>query len=576
MVILLRTLPASVPIAVLRFQIYFIPRNRTKSTRESCWEDWRTVQNSDFLFPLHFSLYGATGSGKTRTAQLLAREVENTGIKLLIIDVEGEWKNIIPDLKGETHYYSVESNLKVNPFELGDLGLVRALLKETIFRGIEVEYQDLSPQMNFVLDRCVQLSKSIPELIQKVTEYESNDLPFKLSNLNKTKTALLVRLEPYKTNPVLNQIFYCNNSSINLNDLGTKNIVIDLHDLEAKVAYKTELRLIYNIIALAYLREALSRKPTDKTIHMFIAEETQHLSPKILRKVVVTDTWTTTDFATRLRKRGESLVVISQSPSNIEDDIRRNAQNVFVFRLQSAEDVQLIAKSLGYNWYTALDYLTHTISNLKQRQALVKTPLIDEPFIIEAAEFSPLTVSAKKLRDYMPKVAADFNELETEFLESIRLEPFIPMTERREKLGWERKNYATIVKGLVEREIIERVSVPLGRSRPLVLYQLKGKNPSIKHEFYVHWIIRKLADKGFVCRAEKVGPDIQIQSLNAAINVELGKSSLERNVVTALNQFDRVVVASDSKGVLDRIAIPELKEGKKVLKSLIWDVPRLF
>jgi DNA-binding MarR family transcriptional regulator len=527
-------------------------------------------------FAFHFAFYGVTGSGKTRLAMRLAREAEHLGIKLLVIDIEGEWKNVLPTLTGQTEYYSVGSNLKINPLDLDDFGLTKALLRSTVFEGIERDFQDLSPQMNYVLDRTIQKSRSIPELIQNLTEYESEGLPFKLSNLNKTKTALLVRLEPYRTNPALSEIFYCTQSSIDTSNLGSRNVIIDLHELEAKVAYKRELRLAYNTIAISYLREALSRKPTDKTIHMFVAEEAQHLSPKILRKTVVTDTWPSTDYAVRLRKRGECFICVSQSPGTIEDDVRRNAQNVFVFRLQSAEDVQLVARSLGYSWYTALDYLTHTISNLKQRQVLVKTPLIDEPFIIEATDFSPETISPRKLREYMPKVAINFNSMELEFLESIRIEPFISMTERRGKLAWDKGTYTAVVRNLRDRGPIEQISVPLGRSRPLVLYQLKGRNPSIKHEFYVHWIIQQLANKGFVCRAEKVGPDIQIPALNAAINVELGKSSLEQNVATALSRFDTVVIVSDSKRVLDRIVIPRLQEGKKVLKSLIWDVPSLF
>ena len=527
-------------------------------------------------FQFHFAFYGATGSGKTRLAMKLAKEAENSGITLLIVDVEGEWRNLIPLLKGETNYYSAGTNLKINPFEIGDIGLVKLLLKETVFKGIEVDYQELSPQMNFVLDACMQSSASIPELIEKVSNYESAELPFKLSNMDKTKTALLVRLNPYKTNPVLNSILYCTSSSIELDKLGSKNFVIDLHDLESKVAYGTEVRLILNVIALSYLRTAMARKPIDRTVHMFVVEEAQYLSPKILRKVLVTDTWATTEFATRLRKRGESLVIISQSPGNVETDIRSNAQNNFVFRLQSAEDVQLIARSFGYNWYNALDYLTHTLNNLPQRHALVKTPLVNEVFSIESEEFSPQPMSDRKLREYMPKTEFDFTELETEFLETIDRNPFVAMTERRDKLGWDKQTYAQVVRNLKDKNVIDQVNVPLGRSRPLVLYQMKGKNPSVKHEFYVYWIIDKLTTKGFVCRAEKIGPDIQIPGLNACVNVELGKSSLDGNVVTALSRFDTVVVVSDSKKVLDKVAVPELKEGRKVLKSLVWDVPELF
>lgn len=61
----------------------------------------------------------------------------------------------------------------------------------------------------------------------------------------------------------------------------------------------------------------------DRIENMFIADEAQLLVPKIISKALATDTWVTTDFSTRLRKRGESLVIITQSPSNIEDNIRK-------------------------------------------------------------------------------------------------------------------------------------------------------------------------------------------------------------------------------------------------------------
>jgi len=525
-------------------------------------------------FGYHFAFYGVTGSGKTRLAMKLAIEAENSGIKALILDVEGEWKNIMPYLKGKTEYYSTERNLKINPFELGDYGLIRLLLKETIFKGIEVEYQELSPQMNYVLDKCILKSQSIPELIDNVMYYEGEDLPFKLVNLDRTKTALLVRLEPYKVNPVLKEIFYCNNSSLDLNKLDDRNIVFDLHSLEAKVAYRVELRLLYNAIATAYLKQALNKTTSDKISNMFIADEAQLLAPRILRKLVVTDTWTTTEFATRLRKRGLSMVIISQSPSNIEEDIRKNCQNNFYFRIQDSKDIELIARSLGYNWYTSLDYFTHYINSLQQRQAIVKTPLFDEPFIIEAPEVFLRSVSKKEIKAYMPKIEFSFNEDEQAFLESINTYPFISRTERKKLLGWDKGKYREVVERLKELNSIAQVSVPLGKKRPLVLYQLKGKKPSIKHEFYVYWIIKQLTNKGMVCRAEKIGPDIQIPALKTAINVELGTSDIEKNIRTALEQFDRVIVCSDNlkilKGILEQI---KLKEGKKVFSSLIWNVP---
>jgi len=526
-------------------------------------------------FGYHFAFYGVTGSGKTRLAMKLATEAENSGIKLIILDVEGEWKNIITSLKGKTEYYATERNLRVNPFDLNDIGLTRLLLKETIFKGVEVEYRDLSPQMNYVLDKCLINSMSISDLIDNVTNYYGEDLPFNLVNLDRTKTALLVRLEPYRTNPVLNEIFYCNNSSLDLNELDGRNILFDLHSLEAKVAYRVELRLLYNTIAVAYLRQALARQITDRVSHMFVAEEAQQLVPKILRKLVVTDTWTTTEFATRLRKRGESLVIISQSPSNIEDDIRRNAQNNFVFRLQAPEDIQIIAGMLGYARQIALDYFTHVIANLSQRESIVKTPLIDEPFIVKAPDVAIKRISERELRKHIPKAQFDFTEKEQEFLESLNAKPFVPMTERRELLGWDKRTYSHITRKLMDMGVIEKVSVPIGKGRPVVLYQPRGQKPSVKHEYYVRWIAKELAKKGYVPRMNKVGPDITIPSHKTAINVELGKSEIDKNIETALREgWERVVVCSDSEEVLR--ALRERNEDERVLISEIRSVPSLF
>lgn len=116
----------------------------------------------------------------------LAINAENEGLCLRILDVEGEWRKIIPRLKKETIYYESESNLKVNPFDLNDPGLTLLILKEMIFVGMEHEYKELSPQMNYVLSKCVLQSRSVPDLIDVIMFFRPS-VPFKLQNLDATK-----------------------------------------------------------------------------------------------------------------------------------------------------------------------------------------------------------------------------------------------------------------------------------------------------------------------------------------------------------------------------------------------------
>ncbi|MGI0102706.1 MAG: helicase HerA domain-containing protein [Nitrosotalea sp.] len=216
-----------------------------------------------FNFPLnylseHVLITGQTGTGKTRFAMNLVVKSENYEsthkIRIMVVDVEGEWKNIIPKLKSDTEYYSVDKNLKINPFDLGDPALIRELMRETIFKGIEKEYVDLSAQMNFVLQEAINESKNMEELIRNIKSYDKQ----KLSAIEKTKTALLVRLDPFMRSP-LKEIFYCKKSNPDFQKLDEKNIIIDLHALDALVAYGSEIRLIYNTVTTYFLRKMLDR-----------------------------------------------------------------------------------------------------------------------------------------------------------------------------------------------------------------------------------------------------------------------------------------------------------------------------
>ena len=106
---------------------------------------------------------------------------------------------------------------------------------------------------------------------------------------------------------------------------------------------------------------------------------------------------------------------------------------------QDSKDIELIARSLGCNWYTSLDYFTNYLNSLKQRQAIVKTPLIDEPFIIEAPDVFLRSISKKELKAYMPKVELSFSEDEEKFLKSVSTHPFISRTEKEaSRLGQEK------------------------------------------------------------------------------------------------------------------------------------------
>ena len=534
-----------------------------------------------FIFPTdrlsnHTMVVGQTGTGKSRLSMKITVEAEKQGLKLLIIDVEGEWKGIIPHLRNGAEYYAVDRNFRINPFDLNDHGLIRELLRETVFKGIEKEYVDLSAQMNYVLNEVIPESHSMPELVQKVRDYNKE----KLTNLERTKTALKVRLDPFMRSP-LKEIFGTKKSSPDFEKLDKTNIIIDLHALDALVAYNKELRLIYNTLSSYYLRKMLSNGTTDGVTHLFVCDEAQLLVPKILRKLIVTESWPATEFATRLRKRGCGVMFITQSPNNIEKDILRNVGTKFVFRIQDSEDLRLVSDSFGFIDIVEHEYLANVLVKLQRRECVVQS-LGNEPSLITSREFKP----SNSMPQILDEIESQDELLETEnndkeltqeeehFLRSLNEHPFISTRQRRHILNWNDKTYSRIVQSLIDKKQIERVSVKNGAGAPRILYQVAGKNPSILHEFYVNWIAERLRSKGIDCITSKEGPDIQIPSLSTAVNVETGNSDIEGNIKIALNQFSKVIVCSDDEKVIETVSGQNKDEN--VLCCLCWNVPDLI
>lgn len=549
-----------------------------------------------FNFPVNFLathvlVSGQTGTGKTRFAMNLAVKAANyesfQKIKLLIVDVEGEWKNIIPKLKGQTEYFTVDKNLKINPFDLGDPALIRELMRETVFKGIEKEYVDLSAQMNFVLQETISESKSIEELIRNIKSYDRQ----KLTALDKTKTALLVRLDPFMRSP-LKEIFLCNKSNPDFSRLDEKNVIIDLHALDALVAYGAEIRLIYNTITTYYLRKMLNRGPCDWVSNLFIADEAQLLVPKILHKIIVTESWPATEFATRLRKRGCGLMLITQSPSNIEKDIFKNVGTKIAFRLQHQEDIRLLSEAAAFVDQTEYEYLADRFVRLPRATAIAIVSGY-EPFLVTADAFDimPLdaaTIAAIATTETMGAIAGkgdkgdnDDNEDDHSdgggdgiFLESIDKEPFLSVIERRTKLGWDDKRYTSTVDVLCKKKKIELVRVRLGRGSPRILYQRPGTIPGVKHEFYVNWLAESLTAKGYHIRKNKDGPDIEVLDCSTVIEVELGTSNISGNLKRNLQEFDRVIVCSDDSKLIG--ALSAKSKENRILFLPVQKVPAVF
>ena len=295
---------------------------------------------------------------------------------------------------------------------------------------------------------------------------------------------------------MLRDIFYVKKSNLDLSAIKNQNLIIDLHGLDMKVAYKKELRLLYNLLSVAYIREALRSEPSAVVKNMFIADEAQLLVPKKLHKAIATDTWVTTDFATRLRKRGESLVIISQSPANIEDDIRKNAQNLFLFRLLDPLDVKVVSGMLGYVHVDEINYLSNMLTCMESRRAIAKSPVAPNPFIVRTLDVDLPKLKENELKPYLAKTQREaeeeLNEDEKELMQNIKEKPFLNNTERALWLRWHKTRYSLARKTLISKGVAEEITFKTNlKGAPSRFLKVKDKAAYGKGGFmHAYWVDR--------------------------------------------------------------------------------------
>ena len=181
-------------------------------------------------------------------------------------------------------------------------------------------------------------------------------------------------------------------------------------------------------------------------------------------------------------------------------------------------------------------------------------------------------ITEERLAHYIPSHEESVSELEERFMQSIEGQPFISVVERRAALGWDDRTYSDIVSGLETKGMIEKVRVKIGKGAPRVLYQKPEQIPSVKHEFYVYWIVGQLHKMGVTCKTNKVGPDVEADGI--AIEVELGKSDISGNIKGDIENFRGVIICSDSREVIERIKREILDN--RALCARVEEVPAVF
>ncbi len=293
-------------------------------------------------FMRHAVILGSTGSGKSNTASYLARELSRHA-SVVIIDWYGE--------------HIDEGDVVIDP-AAGDpvpMPADRVSMLELL-----EEVLDLSPSQSYVLMKVLRDGIGLEELVKEV-EYLTPEGRWE----NESRLALIRRLSP---------LAYSNIRSVagGWGDTALGDKLVSVLDL-SRVHPVSSRRLV----ALSMLRYLETVASPGRRVFV-IVEEAQNLvkaNGVVARQVA------------EVRKKGLGIVLVTQSPSRLGEDILLNINVRIIHSLRSWADIEVMARSsaLGSEAYRVLPKL-RVGEALVEYHALSRPLLVRFPKVIEPGE----------------------------------------------------------------------------------------------------------------------------------------------------------------------------------------------
>ncbi|MEM2087662.1 MAG: ATP-binding protein [Thermoproteota archaeon] len=305
------------------------------------------VFNGSKIFPLqleedkfkkHVAAYGSTGSGKTTTVKYILKELARLGYSFIVLDWHNEYKHLAEELKGKVFSPGSFSFDILNPIEANSLSEHVAIVTD-IFDQI----YNFTPSQSYMFREVL-----LQTLIEKNLGISSQDSlsgfvetlerwSIKSFYENETKFALLRRLRPLITGQ--SREVFCNKDRlVRIEDIINAHVVFELGDI-----VEVDIRKLVSLFILALLYEfRLKNKST--RCHFTVVEEAHNLLPYRRRDSPL---GIAEKLFLEMRKFNESLILVSQFPSQISPEIVKSTSLKISHRICEGEESRILTDIMG-------------------------------------------------------------------------------------------------------------------------------------------------------------------------------------------------------------------------------------
>jgi Cdc6-like AAA superfamily ATPase len=310
----------------------------------------------------HVLIVGATGSGKSTTASIIAREVSKEGVGVFITDWHGEYKELLKNYNNIIYTNPIEGTV---PEFLN----MKNIMEHEPLAFIEIleSALELTPPQAHILEEAIK------ELLHRkaVTFCEIDTLidiiqnaPLAARWVAESKEALVRKLKVLSSE-------YLKIKWSNMKELPVRKGGITIFDISS--IPNTRVKKI--LVSIAIKSATLKAQYNEITKPLVIVVDEAHN--------IFTKDNPISNLVAEVRKWGVGFIIVTQSPSSLSSVILKNTNTRIVHALKSTTDVKTMLGLL----ILRKEY-KKIISSLKPGEALVAIPELTEPVLVKIGLFS--------------------------------------------------------------------------------------------------------------------------------------------------------------------------------------------
>jgi DNA phosphorothioation-dependent restriction protein DptH len=340
------------------------------------------TMNPKKLANQHLLIVGKSGAGKSQTTSSVLYELSNQDIPFLILDFQGEYiSSVLTNSKDESFAEATNAmtldpsyGMDINPLELsvdGNTGQkigymsnvyqVSSILKQIFGLG-DIQHPVLKDAIKrayqekgfSVTDRATWNNE--PPQFQDIWAI----LEFMEQNEGTNVRNLKYRIEPLFEN----NIFVSGEGSVSINDILSKNSIIDLSKLHTPELMKSVARFVLQAVYNRMLADGPS-----KSIKLYVVIDEAHK---------LSYDQTLTDLIREARKYGVGFILASQSVRDFATVVFENMGTKIALQLEG-EDAKFMAENFGATDKTSKEAVLSMLPSQKPLRALIRNNHF-EPF----------------------------------------------------------------------------------------------------------------------------------------------------------------------------------------------------